>query len=73
MRCPNYEVCVTPQLYGEGEKKQYVQDVCKTNEHKKCTDFLYSMFPKKGSANYRVLRKWLLTKKHQLKEMEKVM
>jgi len=73
MRCPHYKICVTPQLYGEKEKKRYVEVVCTTNEHKRCTHFLYGMFPEKDSEEYRRIIRWLLAKKRELKEKGKAM
>lgn len=37
-KCPHFEYCITPQYWGEKEKRSenYVETVCKTHQHLCC-------------------------------------
>jgi len=59
MKCPIYEICVTPNLYNETTHTKYVQDVCSTEEHKKCTHYQFGLHPKNGSEEWNRTKRWL--------------
>jgi hypothetical protein len=39
VKCPFWEICVTPNWYGATHKK-FIEEVCSTDEHKKCTHYM---------------------------------
>jgi len=39
MKCPFWKICVTPNWYASTHKK-FIEEVCSTDEHKKCTHYM---------------------------------
>ena len=56
IKCPFQEVCVTPHLH---YKRKFTEEVCDTKEHKKCTHFLYGLFPEKDSKEWDKIKVWI--------------
>ena len=38
-KCPFWDICVTPNWYKQ-EKKDFIEAVCSTEMHKKCTHYM---------------------------------
>jgi len=64
MKCTKYDICATPQFYGETTHKKFVEEVCLTEEHKICSHFLYGLHPEKDSPEWNRIKKWLIMRKH---------
>jgi hypothetical protein len=55
-KCLHYDVCITPQLE---MNLKFIEDVCKTDEHKKCVDFIGRVWAKEGSEEYNKTKAYL--------------
>ena len=57
MKCPMWEVCITPTY--RILKKKYIEEVCSTEEHGNYTHFMTGAFPKKYSPEWERTKKYM--------------